>query len=189
MHRLREAALCAVIALVGSIVAAASASASQPSPSQPSTSLVLVLRPTSESALQALVTTTHRLSSPERQRRLRALVPDAARHRSIDKAVEALGLSVDRTNDWSVRVHGPAATVVALFGSLAPKRADAAGRAYPLVPAALNSYVVAALPTQGRVAKPLARQAPRDGNDFRTAYSAPAGSTGARSEEHTSELQ
>ena len=175
MHRLRRAALaavCAVISVGGSLLTV-SASASQDT-----TSLVLELRPTSDSALQALAT-AHGLSPSERSRRAQALVPDSARHRTVAHVVESLGLQVVRSSTWSMRVQGPAATVTALFGALAPVSAGAAGRAYPLVPGVLDRYVVAALPTKGRVARPLAIASPRDGNDFRAAYSAPSGSTGA----------
>ena len=172
MHRLRGTAICAVLALVGSLTAAVTATASQRS-----TALVLELRPTSDAALHALATATH-LSRNERARRVQALVPDAARHATIARTLRDLGLFIDSSSTWSVRVHGAPVTVTSLFGTV-PARRGAAGRAYPLVPEPLRPYVVAALPTSGRVASPLSTASPRDGNDFRAAYSAPPGSTGA----------
>src|SRR3954463_7382679 len=172
MHRLRGVALCAVASLAGALLAGTTASASVPS-----TSLVLELKPTSETGLHGLAT-SHGLSRAERARRLAELTPNAKRVRSVANAARSLGLSVDDISRWSLRVHGPSSTVASLFGALPPASAEGAGRAYPLVPRALDPYVVAALPTSGRVAKPLATAAPRDGAYFRTAYSAPPGSTG-----------
>ena len=172
MHRLRQAAFFAVVALAGTLLGASAVAATKTS------SVVLVLRPMSESALQSLVT-AHGVPRAERARRVQALVPDTTRHRAVARAVQALGLQVRRTSPWSVQVSGPSTSVTALFGSLAPHATASAGRAYPTVPAALGRYVVAALPTSGRVAHPLATASPRDGADFRTAYSAPPGSTGA----------
>jgi len=172
MHHLRGAALCAVASLAGALLTGTVAGAATPS-----TALVLELKPTSETALHGLAT-SHGLSRAERARRLAALTPNAARVRSVASAVRSLGLSVDDTSRWSLRVHGPSSTVASLFGALPPATAQGAGRAYPLVPPVLDPYVVAALPTSGRVANPLATAAPRDGADFRAAYSAPAGGTG-----------
>ena len=172
MHRLRQAALFAVVALAGSVVGVSASAA------QKSSTAVLVLRPMSESALQSLVV-AHGITPTERARRVRALVPDAGRHSTVAHAVEALGLRVQHTTTWSLRVAGPIASMTALFGSLPARTTTSAGRAYPFVPQALRRYVVAALPTSGRVAHPLATASPRDGGDFRAAYSAPAGSTGA----------
>src|SRR4051812_16979169 len=157
MHHLRGAALCAVASLAGALVAGTAASASAPS-----TSLVLELKPTSETGLHGLAT-SHGLSRAERARRLAALTPNGKRVRSVAEAVRSLGLSVDSTDHWSLRVHGPSSTVASLFGALASASAQGAGRAYPLVPPTLDPYVVAALPTSGRVANPLATAAPRDG--------------------------
>src|SRR4051812_21338350 len=172
MHHLRGAALCAVASLAGALLTGSAATAATPT-----TSLVLELKPTSEAGLHGLAT-SHGLSRAERARRLAELTPNAKRVRSVATAVRSLGLSVDDTSRWSVRVHGPSSTVASLFGALPPASAQGAGLAYPLVPPALHPYVVAALPTTGRVANPLATAVPRDGAYFRTAYSAPAGGTG-----------
>jgi hypothetical protein len=171
MHRLRRAAACAVLSLGASLLAV------DASATQPTSSLVLELRPTSEAALQSLLAAP-RLAPADRARRVRALVPGASRHRTVARAAEALGLRVVRTSAWSMRVQGPSTSVTRLFGRLTAHGPGAAGRAYPLMPAALDPYVVAALPTSGRVASPLAIASPRQGADFRTAYSAPTGSTG-----------
>ena len=172
MHRLRHAALFAVVALAGSLLGATASAAAKTTP------LVLVLRPMSDSAVQSLLT-AHGLSRTERSRRVQALVPDAARRRTVVQAAEALGLRVEHSSTWSMRVAAPSTSVTALFGPLAARSTATAGRAFPFVPAALSRYVVAALPASGRVAHPLATASPRDGNDFRAAYSAPSGSTGA----------
>src|SRR3954468_6070351 len=172
MHRLRGAALCAVVSLAGALLASTPAAASQPT-----TSLVLELKPTSMTALHTLAV-SHGLPRAERARRLAALTPSAERRDIVADTVRSLGLSVDNAAQWSLRVHGPSTTVASLFGALAPASADGSGRAYPLVPASLDPYVVAALPTSGRVAQPLATASPRNGADFRNAYSAPPGGTG-----------
>ena len=172
MHRLRQAALFAAVALAGSLLGASAVASPRTS------SVVLVLRPMSDSALQSLVV-AHGVSRAERARRVQALVPDAARHRAVVHAVAALGLHVQRASTWSLRVSGPSVSVTAMFGSLAPHRTASAGRAFPALPSTLSPYVVAALPASGRVAHPLTTASPRDGNDFRAAYSAPPGSTGA----------
>src|SRR3954447_739256 len=173
MHRLRGAALCAVVSLAGALLASTAAAASQPT-----TSLVLQLKPTSETGLHNLAV-SHGLPRAERARRLAALTPGAKRRDVVADAVRSLGLSVDTAAQWSLRVHGPSTTVASLFGTLAPASTDGSGRAYPLVPASLDPYVVAALPTSGRVAQPLATASPRNGTDFRNAYSAPPGGTGS----------
>src|SRR3954449_6385721 len=136
MHRLRGAALCAVVSLAGALPATTAAAASQPT-----TSLVLELKPTSETALHDLAV-SYGLPRAERARRLAALPPGANRRDVVADAVRSLGLSVDNTAQWSLRVHGPTATVVSLFGTLAPASSDGSGRAYPLVPASLDPYVV-----------------------------------------------
>src|SRR3954452_1790240 len=173
MHRLRGAALCAVVSLAGALLATTPATASQPT-----TALVLQLKPTSETGLHTLAV-SHGLPRAERARRLAALTPNADRRDVVADTVRSLGLSVDYAAQWSLRVHGPSTTVASLFGALAPASTDGSGRAYPLVPAALDPYVVAALPTSGRVAQPLATASPRTGADFRNAYSAPPGGTGS----------
>src|SRR3954447_7706128 len=172
MPRLRGAALCALTSLAGALLAATGASAAQPT-----SSLVLELKPTNETGLHNLAV-AHGLPRAERARRLAALTPTAERRDTVADAVRSLGLSVDKAAQWSLRVHGPSSTVAGLFGRLAPASADGSGRAYPLVPAPLEPYVVAALPTSGRVAQPLATASPRNGADFRNAYSAPPGGTG-----------
>src|SRR4051794_24569083 len=173
MPRLRGAALCAAVSIAGASLATTTADASQPT-----TSLVLELRPTSEAALHDLAV-SHGLPRAERVRRLAALTPTAGRRDAVGDKVRSLGLSVDNEAQWSLRVHGPSAAVTALFGKLASASADGSGRAYPLMPASLDPYVVAALPSSGRVAQPLATASPRDGAYFRNAYSAPAGATGS----------
>ena len=172
MHRLRGAALCAVVSVAGALLASTTATASQPT-----TSLVLELKATSEAALHNLAV-AHGLPRAERARRLARLTPSAKRRDVVADTVRSLGLSVDTVAQWSLRVHGPSAVVSSLFGRLAPASADGSGRAYPLVPAVLDAYVVAALPSSGRVAQPLSTASPRNGSDFRNAYSAPPGGTG-----------
>src|SRR5438309_11265953 len=125
MHHLRGAALCAVASLAGALLAGTTASASVSS-----TSLMLELKPTSESALHGLAT-SHGLSRAERARRLAALTPNAKRVRTVESAARSLGLSVDETSRWSLRVHGPSATVSSMFGALPRASAEGAGRAYP----------------------------------------------------------
>src|SRR4051794_29799316 len=137
MHHLRGAALCAVASLAGALLAGTAASASAPA-----TSLVLELKPTSETGLHDLAT-SHGLSRADRAKRLAALTPDAKRVRSVAKAAHSLGLSVDDTSRWSLRAHGPSSTVAALFGELPSAYVEGAGRAYPLVPPMLDAYVVA----------------------------------------------
>src|SRR4051794_15713067 len=154
MHRLRGAALCAVVSLAGALLATTAAAASQPT-----TSLVLELKPTSETALHSLAV-AHGLPRAERARRLAALTPGAKRRDVVADAVRSLGLSVDKAAQWSLRVHGPSTTVASLFGTLAPASADGAGRAYPLVPAPLEPYVVAALPPSGPGGPPPAAPPP-----------------------------
>src|SRR3954469_6944224 len=134
MHRLRGAALCAVVSLAGALLASTAAAASQPT-----TALVLQLKPTSEIGLHNLAV-SHGLPRAERARRLAALTPGAKRRDVIADAVRSLGLSVDTAAQWSLRVHGPSTTVASLFGTLAPASADGSGRAYPLMPAALDPY-------------------------------------------------
>jgi hypothetical protein len=90
MHRLRQAAVFAAVALAGSLLGVSASAAPKTS------SVVLVLRPISDSALQSLVS-AHGISPAERARRVRALVPDTARHRRVAQAAEALGLRVQRT--------------------------------------------------------------------------------------------
>ena len=172
MHRLRQAALLAVVALAGSLLGASASAASR------TTSVVLVLRPMSDTAVQALLD-ARGMAQSQRARRVQSLVPDDGRHRAVLHAVRALGLTVKRSSTWSMRVAGTPASVAALFGTLPAHSTATAGRAYPFVPGALSPYVVAALPSSGRVAHRLATASPRDGNDFRAAYSAPPGSTGA----------
>src|SRR5438270_5932240 len=171
MHRLRGAALCAVASLAGALLATTAASAAATA-AGPTTSLVLELKPTSETGLHNLAV-AHGLPRAERARRLAALTPTAKRRDVVADTVRSLGLSVDKSAQWSLRVHGPTSTVAALFGQLAPASADGSGRAYPLVPPSLEAYVVAALPSSGRVAQPLSTAAPRDGTDFRSDYAAP----------------
>ena len=178
MRRLRVAALSAAAALFGAALVTVGIGATRAAASVPTTTLTLELRPTSETALHALAV-SHGLSRIERARRVAALVPDSRRHHDVAGAAQALGLTVTQTTAWSMRVEAPSQTVAALFGTLSPQTSDVAGRAYPAVPAGLAPYVVAALPVTGRVARPLVSLSPRDGVDFRTAYSAPAGSTGA----------
>src|SRR5438270_3153653 len=148
MHRLRGAALCAVVSVAGALLASTTATASQPT-----TSLVLELKATSEAALHNLAV-AHGLPRAERARRLARLTPSAKRRDVVADTVRSLGLSVDTVAQWSLRVHGPSAVVSSLFGRLAPASAAGSGRAYPLVPAVLDAYVVAALPASGRVAQP-----------------------------------
>src|SRR4051795_6663465 len=105
MHRLRGAALCAVVSIAGALLATTPVAASQPT-----TSLVLELKPTSETALHNLAV-SHGLARGERARRLAALTPDANRRDVVAAAVRSLGLSVDNTAQWSLRVHGPSTTI------------------------------------------------------------------------------
>src|SRR3954447_3412815 len=102
MHRLRGAALCAAVSIAAASLATTAASAQ----SQPTTSLVLQLKPTSEAALHNLAT-SHGMSREERLRGLSALTPGAHRRDLVASAVRSLGLSVDDTAQWSLRVHGP----------------------------------------------------------------------------------
>src|SRR6478672_13093370 len=111
MHRLRGAALCAAVSIAGACLATTTAAASQPA-----TSLVLQLKPTSEAALHNLAT-GHGMSQSERLRRLAALTPGTHRRDIVAGTVRSLGLSVDDTAQWSLRVHGPSATVAYLFGT------------------------------------------------------------------------
>jgi hypothetical protein len=173
MRRARAAALAAAVALAATTLAVTGAAAAVPT-----TAVTLELRPSSDAALRSLVV-AHGLSRSERARRVDALVPDATRHRDVASITRELGLSVVSSTDWSMRVAGSTRAVTALFGTLSAPAAAVAGRAYPTVPSALQRYVVAALPTSGRVAKPLVSISPRTGSDFRTAYAAPPGSTGA----------
>src|SRR5437588_12965787 len=120
MHRLRGAALCAVASVAGALLASTTATASQPT-----TSLVLELKPTSEAALHNLAV-AHGLARAERARRLATLTPSAKRRDVVAEIVRSLGLSVDKSSQWSLRVHGPSTLVASLFGTLAPASADAA---------------------------------------------------------------
>src|SRR3954451_16730893 len=97
MHRLRGAALCAVVSLAGALLAFTPATASQPI-----TSLVLQLKPTSETGLRNLAV-SHGLPRAERARRLAALTPGAKRRDVVADAGRSLGLAVDKGAPWVAR--------------------------------------------------------------------------------------
>src|SRR3954451_5410464 len=97
MPRLRGAALCALTSLAGALLATTAASASGAT-----TSLVLELKPTSETGRHNLAA-AHGLPRAERPRRLAALTPNAKRRDTVADAVRSLGLAVDKGAPWVAR--------------------------------------------------------------------------------------
>lgn len=160
----------ALIALAA--VAIAWAPATALASAAPTASVVLMLRAANVATLQALAS-DHQLSRAQRAAALATVVPDAHRRDGVAAIARGLGLTVTDEAPWSVRVSGPANVVSSLFGRLPGAGHGTTGRAYPSLPAGLSSYVVAALPTSGRVAHRLAAQTTVTGKDFRTAYSTP----------------
>jgi hypothetical protein len=167
MRTARWLIVAATTAMLAAVLPSAVAVASGPT-----TSVVLAMRPVSQSALDSLARASG-ISASTRAQRLAALTPTRSRIDRASDAVAALGLRVKSRNAWTLRANGPAARVAALFG--VPQSApDGTAHAFNRVPPSLSPYVLAALPTSGRVERPLAGLT---GKDFRAAYSTPAASS------------
>lgn len=125
----------------------------------------------------------HGLSRAQRVRRLRALVPDEARHAAVVKRLRADGLRVVDQTAWSVTATGTSSQIEKAFGStpslplgVGPAEATPvellrAELPFPRLPAGLSGLVSAVLPTHSAV-HPYHPAV--TGADIRKAYTSPS---------------
>lgn len=137
-----------VIASVGATAVPAAASAAE-------TGITVFLKAPDLAGLQRLAA-THGLSHAQRIAAVRNLLPSAAQHQRVERALKADGLTVTHETAWSVSATGPATDVDSAFGvhpmmraHATPAQRRAATGPYPSLPASLRGDAAAVFPTTG----------------------------------------
>ncbi|TCK66132.1 S8 family serine peptidase [Curtobacterium sp. PhB136] len=169
----------------------AAAPASVPTPTDPSTGrtpgdatvdLTIVLRPTDQTALRALPTTTTGDTAADRADAVAAVAPEAPHGATVRAALTAAGFTVTDRDTWELEATGTAARAEALFGIRLLGSGDGMHpSAEPVLPSSFGGAVTAVL---GLDARPAAAHAALPGGyapaDLARAYaSSSAANAGA----------
>lgn len=160
-----------VIAAVGATAVPAVAATT------PQTRVTVILKSHDLAELRQLAA-EHGLSRAQRARALERLLPGAAQHATVVRALHEAGMTVTNQTAWSVTATGSDTEVTNTFGSRAVMRAHTAAAQrrvetgpYPSLPASMGDAAAGAYPTSSGAAM-FHHTAPHylAGPDFRNAY-------------------
>jgi kumamolisin len=175
----RVATSCLPVAVTIGVIASVGATAVPASAAPANGSVTVVLKSHHLAALRQL-SHAHGLSRAQRQRAVLRLLPSAAQHRKVAKALRAAGLTVTHQTAWSVSASGSTAAIDSTFGAHAvmhahatPAQRRAATGPYPTLPASIRDDAALAYQSGSGPARYHHSATPLTGSDFRNAYTSP----------------